>query len=496
MTQEYTDYLAHYGVKGQKHGKRRWQNEDGSLTPEGREHYGVGDPREPEKQEREKEEVDTKALTKQVKNATAAYNRAVNSKSQSENEKKLKEARMYYLGEKLERAEFQKQINKEIDDNTKISNRRLALEKKYREQGMSQKDAQVAAAKREQTEKILNATLGIAVGVAVAYGAVKGAKYWNRVRDRVVRSGKTIQNLSTQADKGVEDAFYASFKNRDKNRYVGYFGGQHLKGLNGTDVYNMKADVVKGGMKVASERTGKKVLNDLMKDKTFRLDLEDAINTEGWRKHYEKYATVLMVKPNRVVEEIPGLGKFEYTQLTRVPAQRDYLMGKLKKGKINREFYDMVNTMLVGHAPHNQAVNDRFFEALKKRGYSAIVDVNDKYQVDRYAGTTPLIVFNGKEKLTNVRNAKQTIESMKKAKKFADRWKSLRLTGQMGRDMLGGYAGGVGAGGLAIAGMYGGVRGLSSAKRNAAYRAVIRKYKEDHPKTTMTDKQILESVLG
>ena len=37
------NYLQHYGVKGQVHGKRRYQNEDGSLTPEGREHYGVGE---------------------------------------------------------------------------------------------------------------------------------------------------------------------------------------------------------------------------------------------------------------------------------------------------------------------------------------------------------------------------------------------------------------------------------------------------------------------
>lgn len=36
------DYLAHYGVKGQKHGVRQYQNEDGSLTNLGREHYGVG----------------------------------------------------------------------------------------------------------------------------------------------------------------------------------------------------------------------------------------------------------------------------------------------------------------------------------------------------------------------------------------------------------------------------------------------------------------------
>ena len=37
--------LYHYGVPGQKHGNRKYQYEDGSLTPEGKIHYGVGDGR-------------------------------------------------------------------------------------------------------------------------------------------------------------------------------------------------------------------------------------------------------------------------------------------------------------------------------------------------------------------------------------------------------------------------------------------------------------------
>jgi hypothetical protein len=37
------DELCHFGIKGQKHGVRRYQNVDGSLTAEGREHYGVGE---------------------------------------------------------------------------------------------------------------------------------------------------------------------------------------------------------------------------------------------------------------------------------------------------------------------------------------------------------------------------------------------------------------------------------------------------------------------
>ena len=35
-------YLIHYGIKGQQWGRRRYQNEDGSLTAAGKEHYDVG----------------------------------------------------------------------------------------------------------------------------------------------------------------------------------------------------------------------------------------------------------------------------------------------------------------------------------------------------------------------------------------------------------------------------------------------------------------------
>lgn len=37
------DYLEHHGIKGQKWGIRRFQNDDGSLTDEGKHRYGRGD---------------------------------------------------------------------------------------------------------------------------------------------------------------------------------------------------------------------------------------------------------------------------------------------------------------------------------------------------------------------------------------------------------------------------------------------------------------------
>lgn len=41
--------LVHHGIKGQKWGVRRYQNEDGTLTAEGRKRYGADEPKPPKK---------------------------------------------------------------------------------------------------------------------------------------------------------------------------------------------------------------------------------------------------------------------------------------------------------------------------------------------------------------------------------------------------------------------------------------------------------------
>lgn len=61
------EYLIHYGVQGQKWGKRNYQHEDGSLTPEGRVHYGVGDPRNQAKYEKQIRKIEKRAINKRYK---------------------------------------------------------------------------------------------------------------------------------------------------------------------------------------------------------------------------------------------------------------------------------------------------------------------------------------------------------------------------------------------------------------------------------------------
>ena len=78
--------LRHHGIMGMKWGVRRYQNPDGSLTAQGKVHYGVGDEKRLEK--------DQKKFDKKVgKNFHKAYNKAareMNSKHISEINKKYK----------------------------------------------------------------------------------------------------------------------------------------------------------------------------------------------------------------------------------------------------------------------------------------------------------------------------------------------------------------------------------------------------------------------
>lgn len=56
-TYKYPDFLMHYGIKGQQWGLRRFQNEDGSLTEEGKLRYNEGKPESEEWRKNEAEHL-------------------------------------------------------------------------------------------------------------------------------------------------------------------------------------------------------------------------------------------------------------------------------------------------------------------------------------------------------------------------------------------------------------------------------------------------------
>lgn len=87
---DYTnDYLTHHGIKGQKWGVRRFQNPDGSLTPEGRERYGIGNAAVLANHVYLEAKAKEPSITKAVKNAAVVAGSKLN---QLENRLKTKES--------------------------------------------------------------------------------------------------------------------------------------------------------------------------------------------------------------------------------------------------------------------------------------------------------------------------------------------------------------------------------------------------------------------
>lgn len=117
------NYLAHHGVPEQKWGIRRYQYEDGSLTPLGREHYGIGPKRENwGDKTREKEAKKTGSLLDSYKQHRKDKKRADNlKKARAAKQKKAEDA-------KRAEEEAKKAEAKKIEDE-RIAKENAAAEK-------------------------------------------------------------------------------------------------------------------------------------------------------------------------------------------------------------------------------------------------------------------------------------------------------------------------------------------------------------------------------
>lgn len=111
------DKLEHFQVKGAKWGRRRWQNMDGSLTPAGRIHYGVGPARKErslengdgpvnKSQSKEKDKLaktvakGNKDIRKTIQGQDAVSRLKDNVRQQVENERKLRDMEDEFLSDK------------------------------------------------------------------------------------------------------------------------------------------------------------------------------------------------------------------------------------------------------------------------------------------------------------------------------------------------------------------------------------------------------------
>lgn len=421
-------YLAHHGIKGMKWGVRRWQNNDGSLTPAGYDHYGV----EKYKSDYEKAKNDlrkTKLYGGNTNKAHAEYN-----------------YRKKEYSDVKARSAFKSQKS--------IPKRQQTLIEKYKKEGYTQEEAEVAAYKRAKTEKILKGVLATAAVAAVAYGTYKYADY---AFDKKLGTGTTLSRVSKElhegGSRGVFDAFYAvnDKSSHDKARYGGLYALQMRRGDYGyvaPKVYEKKIGV-DSAIKVASRKHAK----------------------EAFAKELAKGDNLTTVR-----NELRALGYGRYNN----PAVLEELDKFSKTGKIGGHLYDAINKSLVAR---DLETTKMFYRSLKNAGYGAVKDVNDA----KYSGfrtKLPLIIFDSSK--VSVKQVNQLADS--KIIKDANRvikenaananMKSIAPTAAYYSSMAT----------LAF--------GLSSYASSASEQKAVLEYRREHPNSKLSRNEIIRNYYG
>lgn len=246
-----------------------------------------------------------------------------------------------------------------LENQKKKSKRQQDLEKKYIDQGFAKDEAEIKAYNRAKTETILKVAGGIALASAAAYVAYK---HYDKVTDRVFEKGSEIGRLTNNGSEPTNRAFYGFVNKHDKDRYEGLYG--KTLGANGP-VYR-KAMRAAGDINVASPESARKVLKNM-----FDTDKQ---SFDAFKKNIDAMASV-----------VPPTTK--QGKLWRKAKQ------ELDSGRIGDNTYKAFNTTLVLHTKEQQPINDKFYSAMKKAGYGAIRDVNDK-ENSGYFAKNPLIVFD------------------------------------------------------------------------------------------------------
>lgn len=147
--------LMHSGSPGMHWYIRRFQNYDGSLTPEGRKRYGVGDPRQPAKEkEKKKTWKEKQAEKKRAKQRKEALDKARQAKIAKAEETKRQaqlaanKERVLTSGKASEIMQYQGQLsNKELND---------ALSRIRMERELSSFSAQEKKSNWEKADSFMN----------------------------------------------------------------------------------------------------------------------------------------------------------------------------------------------------------------------------------------------------------------------------------------------------------------------------------------------------
>ena len=255
--------------------------------------------------------------------------------------------------------------------------------------------------------------------------------------DGYLKSGTTLARIQT-ANNFEKFAFYATYKKHDTEEYMGLFGKNLMSRAQGeakraeevanasgsekdlayaqklrnkadnTTVYQLKLEATKK-LKIPSDDNASDITANLLKEEEFKKNVQASI-VDSKEKMKRPTQQVLFNQALNAIDKDP-----------------DKMSSADKKA-----VYKALNLSLVNHNEQEVAAQNRFYSELKKKGYNALLDYNDK-EFSSYHAKRPVIVFD----VDSVRLQSVTATDPKVVDKLYRRYNAERIVKDIPANTLG-----------------------------------------------------------
>lgn len=236
---------------------------------------------------------------------------------------------------------------------------RVGLEKRYRDKGMSAEEAKAAADKRIRVEKVVAATAAVTITACAAYYAKN--KWTQTYCDQVLKAGTTFHNLDSTANYRPDQHLYVNYRQNDINYFRGHFAVNKMRKTGSVFNHTVTAN---DDIKIPSINTRKNVFKQL-----YDNDVE-------FRKTFDDHSRLF----NSSARQQIGLQPKEFKPRSASKVYKSMWM----------KFGDKDD-------PDFNVAKRKYFDALRAKGYDAIVDEWDTNK-RVFRSDAPLILLNTSSK--------------------------------------------------------------------------------------------------
>lgn len=216
--------------------------------------------------------------------------------------------------------------------------------------------------------------------------------------DTYLSKGTTFSRIQTSKD--FENfAFYATYKKHDSNEYMGLFG-KNLKDRARAEAKNAEKIAKKTGEKTDFE-TAKELRDRSDNMKVYQLKISATKKLKVPSDENAGHITANLLKEKEFKDNVKASIADSKDKMRR-PTQQ--MLFKHAQNALNKDpkkltssekvaIYKALNLSLTNHNPQEVAAQNRFYSELKKKGYNALLDYNDK-EYSSYHAKRPMIVFD------------------------------------------------------------------------------------------------------